>query len=238
MNCIIIEDEKPAQMLLEEFIRKLPSLRLSGVYSTALEAQASLSSGAVDLLFLDINLPLISGIDLLQSLSDPPLVIITTAYPEYAIEGYNLDVLDYLLKPFAFSRFVKATNKALKLSKVNSLSMNTPISFDDKGDDKSIILNIDKTLHRIQKSNILFISSDKDYVEVQTRERKFVLVGSLRSWEEKLDYVCFSRVHKSHIVNLDYVIKVSGNQVSVGDQLLPIGRTYKAQFMEKFMKSS
>ncbi len=238
MNCIIIEDEKPAQMLLEEFIRKIPSLTLSGVYSTALEAQASLNNGGVDLMFLDINLPLISGIDLLQSLSNPPLVIITTAYPEYAIEGYNLDVLDYLLKPFAFSRFVKATNKALKLSKVDSLLMHKPVAVEGKADDKSIIINIDKTLHRIQKSKILFISSDKDYVEVQTVERKYVLVGSLRNWEEKLDDLCFSRVHKSYIVNLDYIIKVSGNQVSVGDQLLPVGRTYKAQFMERFMKSS
>lgn len=238
MNCIIIEDEKPAQMLLEEFISKIPSLKLLGVYSTALEAQASLSNGAVDLLFLDINLPLISGIDLLQGLSNPPLVIITTAYSEYAIEGFNLDVLDYLLKPYAFSRFVKATNKALKLSKDNSLSVNKPVLAEDKVGDESVILNIDKTLHRVKVSNIIFISSDKDYVEIQTVEGKFVLVGSLRNWEEKLEEFCFSRIHKSYVVNLDFVKKVSGNQVSIGDQLLPVGRTYKGQFMEKFLKSS
>lgn len=237
MNCIIIEDEKPAQMLLEEFINKIPSLKLTGVYSTALEAQASLSNGSVDLMFLDINLPLISGIDLLQSLSNPPFVIITTAYSEYAIEGFNLDVLDYLLKPFAFSRFVKATNKALKLSKVNSVPVHDPLVNEGKVNDKSIILNIDKTLHRVQMSNIIFISSDKDYVEIKTIDSKFVLVGSLRSWEEKLAGACFSRIHKSYIVNLNCVNKVSGNQVSIGDQLLPIGRTYKGQFMEKFMSS-
>lgn len=238
MNCIIIEDEKPAQLLLEEFIHKSPTLNLKGVYGSALDAQGVLNTSNVDLLFLDINLPMISGIDLLKSLSNPPLVIITTAYPEYAIEGFNLDVVDYLLKPFAFTRFLKATNKALKLFKDVNESFDKKAQFVESPGDKTLVLNIDKTLHRVPASSILFLSSDKDYVVIQTLERKYVLVGSLVSWEEKLQGANFSRIHKSHIVNLKYTRRVSGNEVSVNGEMLPIGRTYKSQFLEKFMKPS
>lgn len=235
MNCVIIEDEKPAQLLLEEFISQSPALNLTGIYGTALEAQATLNNGKVDLIFLDINLPLISGIDLLKGLKDPPLVIITTAYPEYAIESYDLDVVDYLLKPFAFSRFVKATNKALRQYK----AVHEPASQSkQEEDEKTLILNIDKTLHKIRTSDILFISSDKDYVRIKTPQKEYVLVGSLRSWEEKLSGHGFSRIHKSHLVNLAGVRQVSGNQVKIAETTLPIGRTYRPSFMERLVEHS
>ncbi len=237
MNCIVIEDEEPAQLLLEEFVGKIPSLKLTGVYSTALEAQAALNNGSVDLLFLDINLPLISGLDLLKGLTNPPLVIITTAYPEYAVEGFNLDVIDYLLKPYSFSRFVKATNKALKLSQNDSQLDDRSVSV-EQGNDESLVLNIDKTLHRIKKSDIQFISSDKDYVQIYTFENKYVLVGSLRSWEEKLTDSHFCRIHKSHLVNMNQIKRVVGNQINIGQSFLPIGRTYRSKFMECFLKTT
>ena len=235
MNCVVIEDEKPAQLLLEEFIGKSPALKLIGIYGTALEAQSILNNGRVDLIFLDVNLPLISGIDLLKGLKNPPLVIITTAYPEYAIEGFNLDVVDYLLKPFAFSRFVKATNKALKLHTSNTEANHHN---NDEEDEKTLILNIDKTLHKIRTSDIIFISSDRDYVKIKTREKEYVLVGSLKSWEEKLAGQSFCRIHKSHLVNLEFVEQVSGNQLKIGNTTLPIGRAYKSAFMEKLVQNS
>lgn len=235
MNCIVIEDEKPAQLLLEEFIGQSPALKLVGTYGTALEAQSKLNNGQTDLLFLDINLPLISGIDLLKGLKNPPLVIITTAYPEYAIEGFNLDVVDYLLKPFAFSRFVKATNKALKLHVANN---DTVQHNHEEEDGKTLILNIDKTLHKIRIPEIISISSDKDYVRIRTREKEYVLVGSLKSWEEKLTGHHFSRIHKSHMVNLEFVKQVTGNQLKIGNTTLPIGRAYKSGFMEKLVQNT
>ncbi len=231
MNCIVIEDEKPAQLLLEEFISKSPALRLKGIYSTALEAQTILTREVVDLIFLDINLPLISGIDLLKGLSNPPLTIITTAYPEYAIEGFNLDVVDYLLKPFSFSRFIKATNKALKLKSAPS---NETITGQPEEEAGFLILNIDKTFHKVRIGSIHSISSEKDYVRIITDQKEYVMVGSLKSWEERLSGLGFSRVHKSHLVNIEHVERVSGNQIKIENRVLPIGRVYRSSFLESF----
>ncbi|MBO6659941.1 MAG: response regulator transcription factor [Roseivirga sp.] len=235
MRCIIIEDERPAQEVLKEFIGQCPALELKGVYANAMEAQSMLNSGKVDLLFLDINLPLISGIELLKSIKNPPQVIITTAYPEYAIEGFNLDVTDYLLKPFSFSRFLKATNKALKQFQNETVETITKPA---KEKEYSIILNIDKVLHKLSPHDVLYLSSDRDYVEFHTTQRKYVMVGALRKWEIELPKTSFVRIHKSHIVNIRSVDQVIGNQVKVRGQILPIGRKYKPEFLKAFGKPS
>lgn len=235
MKCIIIEDEKPAQELLSGYIGQCPALELKGVYGHAMEAQAALNSGNVDLLFLDINLPLISGIDLLKSLKNPPQVIITTAYPEFAIEGFNLDVTDYLLKPFSFARFLKATNKALK---GQSGDGKADFVSGDSTSHEPVILNIDKVLYRLNPADILYVASDRDYVSFHTTTRKYVVVGALKRWEEQLPNEQFLRTHKSYIVNLNHVTQVNGNQLRVGRDTLPVGRKYKSHFMLKFGKPS
>lgn len=232
MNCLIIEDEKPAQRVLQQFIKNSPNLTLSGVYKTAMEAQAKLNQGGVDLLFLDINLPLISGIALLKSLKNPPLVIVTTAYSEYALESYELDVVDYLLKPFSFERFVKATNKAFKLkgAEGNTLGM-----FSQESGNEQIIVNVDKVLYQLNLSDICYIASDKDYVCIYTPQRKYVFLDSLKNWEEKLKDKGFCRVHKSYLVNLEHIDKVEGNTICLDLDELPIGRSYRSRFMAAFV---
>lgn len=232
MNCLIIEDEKPAQRVIEQFIKNSPGLTLSGVYKTAMEAQARLNQGGVDLLFLDINLPLISGISLLKSLKNPPLVIVTTAYSEYALESFELDVVDYLLKPFSFERFVKATNKAFMLKEAGKSTSNSIVQ--DSGSEQ-VIVNVDKVLYQLSLSDICYIASDKDYVCIYTSQRKYVFLDSLRNWEEKLSDKGFCRVHKSYLVNLGHIAKVEGNTICLSKEELPIGRSYRSRFMAAFV---
>ncbi len=232
MNCLIIEDEKPAQRVLEQFIKNSPGLSLSGVFKTAMEAQAKLNQGGVDLLFLDINLPLISGIALLKSLKNPPLVIVTTAYSEYALESFELDVVDYLLKPFSFERFVKATNKAFKLKGAEEITSGVA---GQESNSEQIIVNVDKVLYQLNLSDICYIASDKDYVCIYTPQRKYVFLDSLRNWEEKLKDKGFCRVHKSYLVNLEHIDKVEGNTICLDLEELPIGRSYRSRFMAAFV---
>lgn len=232
MNCLIIEDEKPAQRVLEQFIKNSPGLSLSGVFKTAMEAQAKLNQGGVDLLFLDINLPLISGIALLKSLKNPPLVIVTTAYSEYALESFELDVVDYLLKPFSFERFVKATNKAFKLKGAEEITSGMA---GQESNSEQIIVNVDKVLYQLNLSDICYIASDKDYVCIYTPQRKYVFLDSLRNWEEKLKDKGFCRVHKSYLVNLEHIDKVEGNTICLDLEELPIGRSYRSRFMAAFV---
>lgn len=231
MNCLIIEDEKPAQRVLQQFIGQSPDLELIGTFKTAMEAQKLLLSGNVDLLFLDINLPMISGIALLRSLKNPPLVIITTAYSEYALEGFELDVVDYLLKPFPFERFVKATSKAIRLfaSERNTIGSEAQESVSEK-----VVVNVDKVLHQVPLDDICFISSDRDYVKIHTIEKKYMFIDSLKNWEERLMNKGFQRIHKSHLVNLSHISRVEGNRVFVGPAELPIGRSYRSSFLEEF----
>lgn len=233
MKCLIIEDEKPAQRVLEKFIANSPNLSLSGVFKTAMDAQATLNQENADLIFLDINLPLISGIELLKSLKNPPLVIITTAYSEYALESFELDVVDYLLKPFSFERFVKATNKAFKLVKTESSIENGSIKTPSN---EQIIINVDKVLYQLNIADIYYVASDKDYICFYTLQRKYVLLGSLRSWVEKLMDKGFCRIHKSYLINLDHILKVEGNTVSLDTIELPIGRSYRSDFLSSFKR--
>ena len=233
MNCIIVEDEKPAQRVLKQFIKEVPGLNLLGIFRTALDAQVIINKNGVDLIFLDINLPVISGITLLKTLTNPPMVIITTAYSEYALESFELDVTDYLLKPFSFERFLKATNKALRASREvvaqHVDSVNAKI--------EHVVINVDKTLHKIKLDELTYISSDKDYVVFHTINSNYMFIDSLKNWEEKLDVQHFKRVHKSFVVNLDFVNKLEGNTIHIHNQSLPLGRKYREGFLAQFKKS-
>ena len=231
MRCLIIEDEKPAQRVLQQFVSHCPDLELIKTCKSAMEAQGTLLSGNVDLLFLDINLPLVSGISLLKGLKNPPLVIITTAYSEYALEGYNLDVADYLLKPIAFERFLQSVNKAIRLFKSPK-----PITINkaERSTESQVVINVDKVLHQLSSKNILFISSDRDYVCFYTATRKYVFIDSLKKWEIDMQKYGFQRIHKSHIVNLDHIEKIEGKRVFITSHQLPIGRSYRSKFIEAF----
>lgn len=226
MNCIIIEDELPAQRIIKSYISKLKHLQLVGTYQTALAANSVLSNGGIDLLFLDINLPDISGIDFIKTLSNSPKIIITTAYSNFAAESFeHWTIQDYLVKPFSFERFLKAMNKVEHGSKT--------IVPEEKKIDNIINLKIDKTLHRLSTNDILYIESDRNYITVITKTGKFTYIDSLKNWEEKLPPNLFTQTHKSYLVKLSAIDKISGNILYINDSKIPIGRKYKFNLLEK-----
>lgn len=231
MKCIIIEDQLPAQRILKKYILDIESLQLEGVFTNALEAIEFLKSNEIDLIFLDIHLPKLSGIDFLKSLNNPPQVIFTTAFPEFALEGYELNVVDYLLKPFSFPRFVQA------VSKVN-LNINGDSTPNEEAENiiKDIFIKSGFDHIRIKIDDIVYIKSDADYTEIHLENKKHLSTETLRFWEQSLPVLQFSRIHKSYIVNTEKVVKVSGNQIHLEKQkVIPIGRAYKNEFIERFL---
>jgi DNA-binding LytR/AlgR family response regulator len=230
MNCIIIEDQPPAQRILKKYIEEIGTLNLVGVFPDALKALELLNSTAVDLIFLDIHLPKLSGIDFLKSLPSPPHVILTTAFPDYALESYEFNVVDYLLKPFSFTRFVKAISK---IPNRNASEKTNP----DTSKTTSIFVKTGYDYIRVEIEDIIFIRSDADYTELVTNGKKYLSSETLRHWEQELDKDLFFRTHKSYMINGDKITKISGNQVFLmHDHQIPIGRTYKEAFAQRFLK--
>jgi len=226
---MIIEDELPAQRVLKNYIEDVPYLEPDGVFKSPVEAMEKLQTEDIDLLFLDINLPKISGLNFLRSLNHPPKVIITTAYPDYAHEGFELDVVDYLLKPFSFERFLKALSK---------LKNETGEEAADKRNERIAsqryaFVKADKTLHRVDFDRLLYIESDKDYVKIVTEDKNLMLLQTLKHWGKMLPDNEFARVHKSFIVNIAHIDKIAGNQIIIRSETIPIGRHYKKEFLKK-----
>jgi len=225
MTCIILEDEIPAQNILKFYLRKLPDMQLKGTFKAAIEAHSFLKTETVDLIFLDINLPDISGIDFIKTVKNPPAIIITTAYPDHALSSFELDtIVDYLVKPFAFDRFLKAVHKVEKRID-NSLIVKR------EHPDDTLFLNVDKTHHRITLNDILFIESDRNYITVVTIEKKLSYIESLKNWKKKLPKGHFIQIHKSFIINKKYVDKIAGNVIYVSGNKLPIGRSFKQELL-------
>ena len=226
MNCVILEDEIPAQKILKNFMAKIPSLNLLGTFQAAIEANSFLMSGKVDLIFLDINLPDISGLDFIRTLKHPPLIIITTAYPEHAVSSFELHtIVDYLVKPFSFDRFFKAVNKAKNTYQLLNAS--------SEEKEESMFLNVDKTLHKLVLNDILYIESDRNYITVVTKNQRLSYIDSLKNWTEKLPKEVFVQVHKSFIINSKCIDKLSGNILYICENKIPIGRTYKQSLFNK-----
>jgi DNA-binding LytR/AlgR family response regulator len=228
MKCVIIEDELPAQRVLHNYISKLVDCTIVGSYQSALEANTMLQTQQIDVLFLDINLSDISGIQYVKTLSNPPKIIITTAYHEHAVESFELDTIcDYLVKPFSFERFLKAVNK---IKREEYKAINSSVTNEQE---ELVFLNIDKTLHRIAVNDIQYIESDKNYVTLKTAKGTFTYIDSLKNWLVKLPEAHFIQVHKSYIINCNYVNKITGNVLVINNQKIPIGRLYKANFLKK-----
>jgi DNA-binding LytR/AlgR family response regulator len=203
---------------------------LKATFSNAIEAMVFLKTESVDLIFLDIHLPKISGIDFLKMMQNPPHIILTTAFSDYALESYEFSVVDYLLKPFSFQRFVKSVAKVpLKIEE------NTPQSIDNQRE--NIFIKSGYELIKITINDILFIKSDADYTEIMIENKKHLSSEPLRYWEENLNDKQFVRVHKSYIVNTSKIEKIVGNQLHLANKILvPIGRAYKEIFLNKFIK--
>lgn len=236
MTCIIVEDQPPAQRILKKFIEDINSLDLIGTFSEPTSALEFLTENEVDLIFLDIHMPKISGIDLMKIMPNNPHVILTTAFPDYALESYEFNVVDYLLKPFSFQRFVQAVAKVPQRSAptgIGEKEQEPPAS--DSRNEVFIKTGYDYT--KIVISEIDYIKSDADYTEIMVAGKKRISAEPLRHWEEILDKNTFVRIHKSYIVNTSKIVKVSGNRVILdNEEIIPIGRAYKEDFSERFLK--
>lgn len=234
--CIIIEDQLPAQRILQRYLADLPSIKLVGIYEDCLSALSVLMEEPIDLILLDINLPKISGLNFLRSLHLPPKVIITTAYPQYALEGFELDVLDYLLKPISFDRFLMAIGKLNRNIGPTPLRPQITPPIASERSEKFIFVKSDKVLHRVDFEMIIYVEADGDFVHVVTTERKHLLSHTLKYWNTILPEHVFIQVHRSFIVNLAYIHQIRGNEIKLAARSIPIGRSYKAQLLRKIEK--
>lgn len=232
IGCVAIDDEPLALQLVEGFIQKVPYLNSLGAFESTFDSLPVLKKGGVQLLFLDINMPDLSGIDFLKSLKDPPLVIFTTAYDEYALQGFELDALDYLLKPFSYERFLKATNKAY--DQINLMEQN--VHQKSKGEDY-IFVKSEHNIIKIPLNNILYIQGFKDYLKIHTPEpRPIFTLKSMKSMEEMLPSNRFIRVHRSYIVSIDKIHSFRNGRIKILDKAIPIGELYRESFHQKVVE--
>lgn len=235
IKCIIVDDEFPARILLKEFIDKVPNLELIGSFKSGLEALPIIQTGDIDLMFLDIQMPDITGVNFIKMLTKKPLVIFTTAYSEYAIESYQLDVLDYLLKPFSFDRFMQAIGKAmLRLTQQNVVSSNNQPQENTIAPDSTtkdfMLVKADHKIHRIKLDSIIYIEGLREYVTIVCEnDERVISLDSLRNLELTLPTEKFIRIHKSYIVNIDKIKSLYGNMLKVNNvkDYLPIGKSYR-----------
>ena len=231
INCLIIDDEPPAQRVLENYVAEIPFLKLAGKCKNVFEASALLQSQNIDLIFLDINMPKMTGLDFLRTLKNPPQVIITTAYREYALEGFELNVTDYLKKPFSFERFFTAVNKAAEKIKSKQGCIPLVSEKEDTGM-PYIFIREDKVTYKVTVSEILYLEAIGDYVKVHTPNRVHLVYQTLKSFENMLPQRTFIRVHRSFIVHLDKIESVEGNMIRIAKQIIPIGASFRKPFFD------
>jgi two-component system, LytTR family, response regulator len=230
-TCLIVEDEPLARNLLTEYVRKVPFLKLVQACSSPIEALELLRNNPVDILFLDIQMPEITGITLLKILQKKPLVILTTAYSEYALESYELDVVDYLLKPVTFDRFLKAVDKASQRlnTGAGAVAEKTPVS---EPAQPFVFVKDGTKLVKVNFDDILYVEGLKDYVTIHTRLQKVVSLQRLKSLELQLPADRFIRIHHSYIVALKAIDVIHKGEVQIGNAMIPISDTYRKAFRE------
>ena len=239
MNCIIVDDEPLAQQVIEEYVKTIPFLTLTGKCSSAFEAFDYLRMHKIDLIFLDIHMPNVSGIDFINALDNKPYFIFTTAYSEHALEGFNLNAVDYLLKPIPFERFLKAVNKVYELYTLRAGKSEhklEPVS-EVKRTDDFIMVKSDYQSLRINLNDVIYIEGLKDYVKIHlVSDKPVVTLNSLKNMAEKLPSDLFIRVHKSYIVSINRINSIVRNRIVIGDKWIPIGENYKDVFHELLRK--
>ena len=219
-NCIIVEDEPIAAEIIENFVNQDNEFKLVGKCSDAVYASSLLSMHNVDLMFLDLHLPVLKGFDFLKKLKNPPFVIVTTAYHHYALEGYELDIVDYLLKPIPYSRFLTAIGKFKHLMEAEEALL-------EVADRDFIFINIGKKQIKIFLQDIYFIESLREYIKIHTKTETYVVKMPISRMEENLDKELFLRIHKSYIISKSKIEAKSANEFVVNGKKLPVGRTYK-----------
>ncbi|WP_420319069.1 LytR/AlgR family response regulator transcription factor [Ekhidna sp.] len=221
IKCCIVDDEPLARSGIEGYVEKIPYLNCSGTFSSAIDLLSELEILNPELLFLDIQMPHLTGLDFVKSLKNPPKVIFTTAYDQYALEGFELDVIDYLMKPISFDRFLKATEKAKLLLK-------------DTRD--SFFVKTDKRMEKVRFDDILYIESMQNYVIVNVNNEKLITHTTLKSMTENLPEN-FIQIHKQYIINKRHIAAIEGNQIVLEGNKLPISRTYREKALNAIMKA-
>lgn len=237
LNCVIIEDEPLARNLMIDYVNKVPTLNLLAAFPNPLEAMPTLQSAQIDILFLDVQMPELTGISLLKILKKKPMVVLTTAYSQYALEGYELDVADYLLKPITFERFLKAVEKVSQRLESAAKPSNT-ISVETNPVANPFVFVKDGTsLVKVRLNDILYVEGLKDYVTIHTPAQKIVTLQRLKALEEQLPADKFIRIHNSFIISLDAIEVIHKNEVVIKGQSIPIGDTYRKTFREFIEKN-
>jgi DNA-binding LytR/AlgR family response regulator len=230
IKAIIVEDEPLARSGLENYVNDIDFIELCALCENAMEANNAINKFQPELMFLDIQMPRLTGIDFLKSLRKPPMVIFTTAYPNYAIQGFELDVVDYLVKPYPFERFLKAVNKARDLFQLKNEKSET------NGKTAGyFFVKTDNKLERVTFADIDYIEAMENYVVIRTHDQKLITMNTMKSLEDSLPENHFIRIHKSFIVNQDKVKSIEGNELKVGNVKLPISRQKKQEVLERIV---
>lgn len=238
LNVLIVDDEPLALDVLETYIEQMPDLHLVQRCSNALEANEALKNHDIDLMFLDIQMPQLTGIDFVKTLTKPPMVVFTTAYANYAIQGFDLNALDYLLKPISLERFMKAVNKAIDQAELIEREIQGPAGIESS---EFFFVKADKKLIKVNFDDILYIEGLKDYVIIRLKTSRVITLQTMKSLEEKLPQGRFKRIHRSYIVGMDKILAIEGNMVEVMEKdrpkLLPIGKNYRDELLELIDKN-
>ncbi|MCB0634222.1 MAG: LytTR family DNA-binding domain-containing protein [Saprospiraceae bacterium] len=243
LRCLVVDDERLARNLLEENIRQLPFLELAGSCKNAFEAMDFLTKGVIDLLFLDIQMPGMTGTKLLRSLREPPLVILVTAYEQFAVEGYDLEVVDYLMKPVSLERFTKAAYRAYEIHRQKQLLAQMPdpnaavqqSPFSPESQPTAFFVHVEYALVKINIPEVTHVESMKDYVKIylETAKKPVITKSTLKAIEEKLPVQGFMRVHKSYIVNLDKIESIRNQQIQIGAFEIPVSEGNKEELLQR-----
>jgi Response regulator of the LytR/AlgR family len=232
LRCLVIDDEPLAIDVIENYLQRLNVQSISRC-ENAIDAFQLISKQEFDLIFLDIEMPMLTGLDLLKSLHNPTGIIITTAYRDYAVEGFEFEVIDYLVKPIPFPRFMKAMERAIKMSRTSAVSTD-PVAAESENE--AIFLKVDRKFVRVLIRDILYIESLKDYIRVKTTTDSLVSYQSLTSITEKLPADKFLRVHRSFTIAIDKVSVIQGSYLEIGDKLIPISREHRQEVLRRITK--
>lgn len=228
VRCLIVDDEQPAVGLLTQYVEMVDGFEVTAFCYSAVKAREILKVTEVDLIFMDIRMPVLSGIDLIKTLRNPPAIVLTTAYREYALDGYDLDIIDYLLKPIKFDRFLKACQRYEERNDTRQAPQSNAQDNEDH-----FYVNVNKTHHKIVFADILYIESLKDYVRIHTTTEKLVVKGNIGSFMNQLPEQLFVRTHRSYIICLKHVKAYNQTDIEVGEKSIPIGVSHRKELMER-----
>ncbi|MFK7808122.1 MAG: LytR/AlgR family response regulator transcription factor [Saprospiraceae bacterium] len=229
ITCLIIDDEPPAIALLEKYTSMVEQLQVVGISQSAVKAFDMLKDRQVDLLFLDIQMPVLNGLDFIKTLKNPPAIILTTAYREYALDSYDLDIVDYLLKPIAFDRFLKSVDRYR-----NRIGSGGTEKRTEEVQPDHLFFNVNRTYHKVILNDILYVESLKDYVRIHMLDGRLVVKGNLGTIMKQLPGSEFVRIHRSFAIATKAITSYNQSNVKINDVELPIGLSYRDQFLKQF----